>query len=67
MLSAMNWKTLIDEIRTRKLTLQQIADEVGMSKGAVHDLTTGRGKSVIYETGVQLVALHKRVMRRKVP
>jgi DNA-binding Xre family transcriptional regulator len=65
MLGAMNWKTLIDEIRARKLTLQQIADEVGMSKGAVHDLTTGRGKSVIYETGVRLVALHKRVMRRK--
>lgn len=62
----MDWKTLIDEIRSRHVTYQEIATEAGMSKGAVHDLCSGRAKTVAYETGVKLVAMHQRIMRRKV-
>lgn len=61
----MNWQTIISDLRARGLTFEQIATPVGMSKGAVHDLLHGRGKSVLYDTGVKLVSLHKRVMRRK--
>lgn len=62
-----NWKTLIAEMREhdKNLTLQEIADATGMSKGAVHDLVTGRGKQVLYDTGMQLMDFYKRVMRRK--
>lgn len=62
----MDWPTLIREIQSRNYSFQQIADEVGMSKGGVHDLKNGKAKSVIFESGMKLVALHKRVMRRKV-
>lgn len=61
----MDWKTVVSDLRARGLTFEQIATPAGMSKGAVHDLLTGRGKAVLYDTGVKLVALHKKVMRRK--
>jgi predicted DNA-binding protein YlxM (UPF0122 family) len=60
----MNWTKLIEELLTAKVTLQQIADASGMSKGAVHDLKTGRGKTVVYETGEKLVEYHKAQMRK---
>ena len=60
----MDWKQIIEDLRP-PLTLQEVADAVGMSRGAVHDLRSGRTKSVLYETGLSLVALHKRVMREK--
>lgn len=63
--SAMDWKSIITDIRSRKITLQEIATQSGMSRGQVHDLITGRGKTVVYETGVKLIELHKRTMRRK--
>lgn len=48
------------------MTLQQIADECGMaSKGHAHDLKTGKQKTVGYEIGLRLVALHKRMTRKK--
>jgi len=62
----MNWTQIIADIRARGLTLQQIADKTGMSKGAVHDLMNGRAKTVLYETGTSLVALHRKIIRRKV-
>lgn len=60
----MNWQKLIEELRACGLTFQAIADAAGMSKGAVHDLLTGKGKTVVYETGVLLVAFHKKQMRQ---
>jgi DNA-binding Xre family transcriptional regulator len=61
----MDWPVIVYELRLRNMTLEQIGAAVGMSKGAVHDLMTGRCKTVRYETGVRIVALHKKVMRRK--
>lgn len=61
----MNWKQLIEDIRARGLTFQQIGDEIGMSKGSVHDLFSGRGKAVLYDAGVKLRELHKKIIRRK--
>jgi predicted DNA-binding protein YlxM (UPF0122 family) len=60
----MDWKQIIEDLRP-PLTLQEVADAAGMSRGAVHDLHSGRTKSVLYETGLLLIALHKRVMREK--
>ena len=48
------------------MTLKQIAEEVGLSSaGHAHDLKNGKQKSVAYEVGLKLVALHKKAMRRK--
>ena len=63
MLSAMNWKSLIQDLRDRGYTYQQIADNVAMSRGAVHDLHTGRVNSVLYEAGARIVELHKKAAR----
>jgi len=61
----MNWKTLLSELSER-MTLQEIADGCGLaSKGHVHDLKTGRQKTVAFEAGQSIVALHKKMMRRK--
>jgi predicted DNA-binding protein YlxM (UPF0122 family) len=63
----MDFKKLINELGAHR-TLQEIADECGFSsKGHVHDLKTGRQLKVSYEIGVKLVAMHKKIMRRKAP
>lgn len=61
----MNWTQLIKDMQAQGLTLEQIGDAAGMSKGHVHDLKTGRNKAVLWETGEKLICHHKRVMRRK--
>ena len=63
----MNWKQILQDLTDRKVTLQAIADECGLSsKGHAHDLKQGRQSTVSYEVGEKIVAMHKRVMRRKV-
>jgi len=62
----MNWKQIITDLTARRVTLQVISESCGLaSKGHAHDLKTGRQSTVSYEAGVKLVALHKKVMRRK--
>jgi hypothetical protein len=61
----MNWHNIIRDLQARGMTLQQIGDAVGMSKGGVHDLMTGRSLAVYYVPGNRLVELHKRVTRRQ--
>lgn len=60
----MDWKLIITDLHRELGGYQQIADQAGMSKGAVHDLGSGRAKSVMYETGCKLVDMHRRVMRK---
>jgi hypothetical protein len=61
----MNWKQIVTDL-FEELTLQQIADACGLaSKGHVHDIKTGKQSQVYYDAGVKLLALHKKVMRRK--
>lgn len=65
MLSVMNWKSLIQDLRDRGKTYQEIATVAGMSRGAVHDLHHGRKSTVVYETGLLLADLHKRATKRR--
>lgn len=64
----MDWKLIITQLIDKDdgpgMTLEQIGAHVGMSKGAVHDLKSGRGQTVVYETGCKLVDLHRVTMRR---
>ncbi len=61
----MDWKKLLSELG-ESMTLQQIADASGLSsKGHVHSILTGELKTVRYEVGLKLVALHKKVMRKR--
>ena len=55
---------LIKDLRALGLTLDAIGDKVGMSRGGVHDLLSGRRKTVSYQRGKEIVAFHKAQMRR---
>lgn len=58
----MDWKTIIEQLQVRGLSLQEIGDAVGLSKGGVHRLVRVPGSSVVYETGVRLIELHEKIM-----
>ena len=59
-----NWKQILDDLN-KVMTLQQISEACGFAgKGHVHDLRAGRQKSVTYEVGVKLVALHKKMQAK---
>ena len=62
----MNWSQLIADMRTKGVTLDEIASQCGFSsRGHVHDVWKGRQARVLWEIGDKLLRLHKRVMRRK--
>jgi transcriptional regulator with XRE-family HTH domain len=56
----MNWKNIISELRLVKVTQQQIAAFCGCGQATISDLHNGKTKSPAYETGVAIVALHKK-------
>lgn len=59
MIAAMNWTQMLRDLRV-VMTLDEIAKSVGLaSKGAVHNIVSGKQRSVSYEVGVKLVALHR--------
>lgn len=59
MIAAMDWINTIRDLRT-VMTLDEIAKSVGLaSKGAVHNIVSGKQRTVSYEVGVKIVALHK--------
>lgn len=60
----MNWQQIIRDMRP-PLTFQQIAEAVGLTKGGVHDLSTGRQKAVLWDAGDRLLKLHRRITRSK--
>lgn len=61
----MNWPALILDIRSRGFTLQEIAEHIGTSRGRIHDLQSGRQKTVNWEDGEALLKLQKKARRRK--
>jgi len=67
MIPNMDWKSIIADLQSRNVTLEEIAQECGFaSRGAVHELKTqARQKTCSYEKGIRLIAMHRRTMRRK--
>jgi Predicted transcriptional regulator with C-terminal CBS domains len=58
----MNWKTIIQDLKDRGLTQEEIASRVGCSQNYVSDLYNGkRGQALSYSLGQRLVTLHKSV------
>lgn len=59
-----NWPTIIADLE-KHMSHSQIAEAVGMSgSGHVHNLKSGRQKTVTYDVGCRLVELHRKVMRK---
>jgi transcriptional regulator with XRE-family HTH domain len=62
----MNWKTIIQDLKDRGLTQEEIANRVGCSQNYVSDLYKGkRGQGLSYSLGQKLVDLHKTVIKTK--
>jgi predicted DNA-binding protein YlxM (UPF0122 family) len=61
------WQEMIQDLRDHHLKFREIAAELEISNGAVHDLLTGRSSQPTGNVALKLIALHKKVMRRKIP
>lgn len=58
----MDWKKLITELIEAGMTQTAIADEIGLTQGAISQVlndTTGKRKGFQYEPGAKLVLLHR--------
>lgn len=58
----MDWKKLITELIEAGMTQTAIADEIGLTQGAISQVlndTTGKRKGFQYEPGAKLVSLHR--------
>lgn len=58
----MDWKKLLTELIESGMTQTAIAEEMGITQGAISQVltdTTGKRKGFQYEPGAKLVALHR--------
>ena len=61
---AMNWKTILADLRAAKVTQAQIAQQCGCAQTTISSLATGDTHQPIWPTGVMLLALHKKAQRK---
>lgn len=59
------WQQMIQDLRDAKLSFPKIAKAVGLSKGSVHDILTGRTQEPRPKAAAKLKRLHARVMAEK--
>lgn len=55
---------LVNEMLEKGMTQQKIADACGVGQAAISAIADGRTNQPLYNTGYQLIHLHKKVMRR---
>lgn len=60
----MNWKQIIDEIKSTGMTQREIADEIGVSVGALSELKDGKICDPRWSRGDALLALHRKLRRK---
>lgn len=59
-----NWKKLIEEIRERSgMTQKQIAEKCNSRPSTISNLVQGAAQDTAHTLGVELIAIHKKVMR----
>ena len=63
----MDWNKLIHDLNKSGMSQKEIAEAVGTSQPIISDLSRGLQKTVLYETGAKLVALHKQVTKQAEP
>lgn len=60
----MNFQQIVSDL-CEVMTLDEVAQSVGLkSRSSVHGIKNGRQDAVVYDVGVKLVALRKRMSRR---
>lgn len=61
----MNWQNIISEMQARQVRQSAMAAECKCSQALISALLTGAKANPSYTIGTALLAMHKRVMRRK--
>jgi len=62
----MNWSQRIRQLQKSGLTLQEIADQIGLTKSGVGDLAVGRNEQPRGDAALKLLDLHlKRCSARR--
>lgn len=61
----MNWKSIIQDLRSYGLTQAQIADEVGVKQSTVAGILSGAQKDMRWQNGERLRALHVRLVAQE--
>jgi len=65
-LSGMNtWAQRIRDLQSYGMTLQQIADQVGLATSSIGDIANERSEAPRGDAAVALYELHRRVARRQ--
>jgi len=57
-----DWKKLLTELLAEGMTQKAIADEIGLTQGAISQVlndTTGKRRGFNYEAGSKLIELHR--------
>lgn len=54
----MDWKSLLQDLRSRGWTQKLIATEINASQAAISDISTGKTKEPAYSMGRALELLH---------
>lgn len=55
----MNWKNIIGDLVRSGLTQKQLAEKAGLPQSSVSELIKGTQKTVKWEVGETLIALHR--------
>jgi hypothetical protein len=61
----MDLKTMITEIHETGLSEKKIGDLIGLDQATTHRLRVGTHKSTNFESGLKIVALHKKIVKDK--
>lgn len=59
------WQEKIRDMNVAGLSFREMCEELGCGLGTIGDLARGKTRDATYTLGVKIIALHKRVMRRK--
>lgn len=60
----MNWINIIKDLIEAGMTQKEIGVAISVSQATVSDLYRGNSKTIHYEAGSKLLALHKKTMRK---
>jgi hypothetical protein len=61
----MNWQEMLQQIRDSGLQVTEIAAKCDASRTAISDLLHGHNAEPKYHLALAIIALHKRVKRRR--
>lgn len=60
----LTWQKMMLDLRLAGLKFRELSDALGISKGACHDLMSGRSKQPTGNVALKLIDLHRKNRRK---